>query len=87
MMGEIYSGASQVIIWLGEDEGDLDAIVWLQDIFDPYIGCQDGSSMKIFDQPIDSLLKHLEITKSDRHKTWAFADRFFNVGDGSVARG
>jgi len=35
LMGDIYSDAERVIVWLGKDDSDLEAMIWLQDILAP----------------------------------------------------
>ena len=43
-MGEIYAAAKQVIVWLGRDTKDLDAILWALKVFVPFINSYESET-------------------------------------------
>jgi hypothetical protein len=72
-MGEIYSKAKQVIIWLGRDTGDVDTVLWAQKIVhDKYF------KLKVEQTGMDlTFLRGLGITPEEWIDRWDNIDRFF----------
>ena len=73
LMGEIFSAATQVVVWLGNDMADINAMLWLQNEFWPVVDGRsevDGRS----DQPY---LDTFKLTGPEWIEKWKSVDRFF----------
>jgi hypothetical protein len=72
LMGDIYSKANQVVIWLGKDTEDVDIMLWAQDVL--YVGLDNATEAREVDE---QLLQALGIGVEKWFNNWACVERFF----------
>lgn len=72
LMGEIYSNASRVVVWLGKDIEDVDTMLWAQDVlYKAYNGISEALELDL------GLLQKLDISIAEWFQNWESIERFF----------
>jgi hypothetical protein len=81
LIGEIFSAAERVVVWLGKDTSDLDDFLWVHEVFMVQIDelFKSDEGVPQIKRPIDlKVLQRLDISPDRWLKYWKSYGRFYH---------